>query len=136
MTLKISAVLIMLLLMSNVVVTAFAQDGRQLVQEGRSDWTKRTALVIGNSTYQTSPLTNPANDATDMAAALRELDFEVISGVNQSRADIVRLIRQFGERLKARGGVGLFYYAGHGVQVSGRNYLIPTDAAIDRKSVV
>ncbi len=96
----------------------------------------RTALVIGNSTYQTSPLTNPANDATDMAAALKDLNFEVISGVNQNRAEMIRLIRQFGERLKARGGVGLFYYAGHGVQVEGRNYLVPTDAAIRSENEV
>lgn len=97
---------------------------------------KRTALVIGNSTYVTSPLTNPANDAADMAVALKELDFEVISGVNQSRAAMIRLVRQFGERLKARGGVGLFYYAGHGVQVEGRNFLVPTDAAIRSENEV
>lgn len=97
---------------------------------------KRTALVIGNSAYASSPLTNPANDATDVAAALKDLDFEVISGVNQSRVDMIRLVRQFGERLKLRGGVGLFYYAGHGVQVDGRNYLIPVDASIRSENEV
>jgi formylglycine-generating enzyme required for sulfatase activity len=118
-----------------------AQDTRQLERDkssttGNKSVEKRTALVIGNSTYKTSPLTNPANDATDMAAALKALDFEVISGVNQSRAEMVRLIRQFGERLKANGGVGLFYYAGHGVQVEGRNYLIPVDASIRSENEV
>jgi hypothetical protein len=85
-----------------------AQDNRSLERESStvpSD--KRLALVIGNSNYVTSPLANPANDAADMAAALRALDFTVISGVNQSRADMIRLVRQFGEQLKARGGVGL-----------------------------
>ena len=74
--------------------------------------------------------TDTGDQVKDMATALKELDFEVISGVNQSRSDIIRLIRRFGERLMTRGGVGLFYYAGHGVQVDGRNYLIPTDASI------
>jgi formylglycine-generating enzyme required for sulfatase activity len=118
-----------------------AQDTRQLQREKSStsdnkSVEKRTALVIGNSNYATSPLTNPANDATDMAAALKTLDFEVISGVNLSRAEMIRLVRQFGERLKANGGVGLFYYAGHGVQVEGRNYLIPVDAQIRSENEV
>ena len=118
-----------------------AQDSRQLQREKSSTTDnksneKRTALVIGNSAYATSPLANPANDATDMTEALKSLNFEVISGVNQSRAEMVRAIRQFGERLKANGGVGLFYYAGHGVQVEGRNYLIPVDAAIRAENEV
>ena len=97
----------------------------------------RTALVIGNSAYRhTSPLANPSNDASDMAAMLKGLDFEVISGVDSSRAEMDRLIREFGKRLRERGGMGLFYYAGHGVQVEGRNYLIPVDADIRAENEV
>lgn len=114
-----------------------AQETRELKRESSKVATeKRTALIIGNSAYSTSPLTNPANDANDMAATLKSLDFEVISGVNQSRAEMIRTVRHFGERLKANGGVGLFYYAGHGVQVAGRNYLIPVDASIRSENEV
>src|SRR5687768_2818309 len=87
-----------------------AQERSIELQREKSTTAKenRTALVIGNSTYKTSPLNNPANDAADMAATLKSLDFEVISGVNQSRAEMIKLVWQFGERLKTRGGVGLF----------------------------
>lgn len=111
-----------LVVFSFSVLSPFAaagQDTRQLerVNTGPAKLTaeKRTALVIGNYSYATSPLANPVNDATDMATALKELDFEVISGVDRSREDMIRLIRRFGDRLKDRGGVGLFYCAGHGI---------------------
>lgn len=92
---------------------------------------KRVALVIGNGAYaHTEKLDNPVNDATDVAAALKDLGFEVFSGTNQSKRQMETLMRQFGERLAAAGGVGLFYYAGHGIQSGGRNYLIPVDAQI------
>ncbi|MEP6707050.1 MAG: caspase family protein, partial [Pyrinomonadaceae bacterium] len=75
--------------------------------------------------YTNAPrLKNPPNDARDMAATLKALGFEVSSGINVSQRDMKRLIREFGQKLKA-GGNGLFYYAGHGVQSKGRNYLIP-----------
>ena len=92
----------------------------------------RTALVIGNAGYADAPLRNPLNDATDMAAKLRQLQFEVILEVDLDRPGLRRSIRQFESRLSKKGGVGLFYYAGHGVQVNGRNYLIPLDADIER----
>jgi tetratricopeptide (TPR) repeat protein len=98
---------------------------------------KRLALVIGNGSYQKArSLANPANDATDVAAALSGLGFEVISGTNLSLKQMNDKVREFGDRLKAGGGVGLFYYAGHGIQVSGRNYLIPVDADIPREDEV
>ncbi len=92
---------------------------------------KRLALVIGNGAYQhTVSLPNPTNDATDIATALKDLSFEVLLGTNQSLPQMRRLIREFGAKLRQNGGVGLFYYAGHGVQVGGRNFLIPVDADI------
>lgn len=103
---------------------------RALVQEEVSVNEKRLALVIGNSDYQnTGKLPNAANDATDIAAALRDLGFEVIVRVNQDKRGMEKSISDFGERLK-QVGVGVVFYAGHGVQYNGRNYLVPVDAVI------
>jgi hypothetical protein len=85
---------------------------------------KRVALVIGNSNYQRSPLANPSQDAIDMSKALKNLDFEVDSFTNLDRVQMRQAIRDFGEKLK-HADVGLFYYAGHGIQIKGRNYLVP-----------
>ena len=94
----------------------------------------RVALVIGNAGYKTMPLTNPINDARAVSDALSKLGFKVISVNNASQKQMFEAVRQFGDGLK--GGVGLFYYAGHGVQVKGRNFLIPVDAAIEREDEV
>ena len=130
----ITALLINLLVFSSL---ALAQDGRQLTQEkGTVNSDKRIALVIGNAAYtKAKPLANPANDATDMAAALKLLGFEVISGTNQNKRQMETLIRDFGSKL-ASGGIGLFYYAGHGLQVNGENYLVPIDADIPQEDEV
>ncbi len=88
---------------------------------------QRVALVIGNGRYATSPLANPVNDAKSIAAVLRKLDFEVVLATNADQEDMENAIRAFGKKLK-KGGVGLFYYAGHGVQVENTNYLIPIAA--------
>lgn len=107
---------------------------RQLVQNTATQ--KRIALVIGNGAYTSAPpLKNPPNDARDMAATLRALGFDVTNGINVSQRDMKRLIREFGQKLRA-GGSGLFFYAGHGVQSSGRNYLIPVDADIQSEAEV
>ena len=89
----------------------------------------RVALVIGNSDYKTAPLKNPVNDARAMASALRNLGFEVLTGENVSRKAMLQRLREFRDKL-GPDSVGLFYYAGHGIQVKGQNYLIPTDAAV------
>jgi peptidoglycan hydrolase-like protein with peptidoglycan-binding domain len=96
----------------------------------RAETESRVALVIGNGAYKHAPaLTNPVNDATGMTEALRGLGFKVISAVNADRNEMVRAISEFRRTMRA-GGVGLFYYAGHGIQVSGKNYLLPVDAEI------
>lgn len=115
-----------------------AQQDRQLVQTGSPNQTanKRIALVIGNGAYASAPpLKNPPNDARDVAAALKALGFDVTSGANVNQRDMKRMIREFGLKLKG-GGSGLFYYAGHGVQSKGRNYLIPVDANIQSEAEV
>ncbi len=96
---------------------------------------QRVALVIGNSTYKNSPLRNPANDAADVAKALQGLGFQVTLKQNQSRDTMGQAIREFGNKLK-RGGTGLFYYAGHGMQVKGKNFLLPVDADIQSEDEV
>ena len=89
----------------------------------------RFALMIGNGDYDFSPLKNPANDTKAMAGILHKLGFSVIEKYNLSQKEIKRAIDHFGKQLKD-GGVGLFYYAGHGIQVQGQNYMIPVGANI------
>lgn len=96
----------------------------------------RMALVVGNSEYATARLTNPRADAELMAASLSSVGFTVTT-VLDARLDTMRgAVVEFGRRLRASGAVGLFYYAGHGVQVDGENYLIPVDADISDASEV
>jgi uncharacterized caspase-like protein len=96
---------------------------------------KRIAMVIGNSDYEKSKLKNPVNDARSMARLLRRLDFDVDLVENGSRRDMVSEMNAFGRKL-GQVDVGLFYYAGHGIQVKGRNYLIPTDAVLETEGDV
>jgi hypothetical protein len=123
---------------ASVRATAQQDPNRQLVrtEATRSTNARRVALIIGNGAYTDAPgLKNPPNDARDMAAMLRTLGFDVTSGVNLNQRDMKKLIREFGVKLKG-GGSGLFYYAGHGVQSKGRNYLIPVDANIQSEAEV
>lgn len=114
-----------------------AQQNRQLVQEDSSSKAEsRTALVIGNGSYADSPLKNPPNDATDVAQALKTLGFEVLSFTNLDQNAMKKAIREFGAKLRSKGGVGLFYYAGHGVQAKGKNYLIPVGATVNTEEEV
>jgi len=112
---------------------AFAPAAAALAQSGNDE--QRLALIIGNAKYPKQGLKNPANDAKAMASTLRKLGFEVIERVDAGKKSMEDAILEFGEKLKA-GGVGLFYYAGHGVQVRGQNYLIPIDAALPSEASV
>jgi hypothetical protein len=93
----------------------------------------RVALVIGNSSYQDSPLKNPVNDARDIGQLLKRLGFDVILELDADRKKIITSIKSFGKKLQ-NADVGLFYFAGHGVQVKGINYLIPVNATINAES--
>jgi uncharacterized caspase-like protein len=96
---------------------------------------RRVALVIGNSSYKTSPLKNPVRDARAISKVLAATGFKVTVIEDASLTTMRRAIRAFGDDLMG-GGVGLFYYAGHGMQVRGKNYLIPTNADIEREDEV
>ena len=83
----------------------------------------RHALVIGNSAYtQTAPLRNPVNDAKSMTSSLQALGFTVTTLTDSNQRAMDQAIRKFGKTLRNQGGVGLFYYAGHGMQVDGENF--------------
>jgi len=96
-------------------------------------YTNRYALVIGNSNYKESPLRNPANDAKIMAAELSRLKFEVMLYTNVDKVRMKEAIRAFGDKIAKNKGVALFYYAGHGLQSNGVNYLVPLNATIERE---
>ncbi len=96
---------------------------------------RRLALVIGNAAYPTAGLKNPVNDATDIAAALRSMGFEVINALNADRRKMNEAIDDFGSRLK-KYDLGFFFYAGHGLQIKGENYLVPIDAKIQSQGEV
>ncbi len=88
---------------------------------------KRIALVIGNARYAAMPLANPENDARLISANLRKLGFEVNEQLNLNVREFRRVLREFARRLQQEDSIAVLYYAGHGVQIDGRNYLLPTD---------
>ena len=90
----------------------------------------RVALVIGNAAYAAAPLVNPANDAKAMSDALRGMGFTVIESRDASKAQMERALSQARDALKGKGGVGMLYYAGHGLQLDWHNYMVPVDAKL------
>ena len=90
----------------------------------------RVALVIGNSSYtEVTPLRNPQNDANALAQSLEDLDFKVVLGIDLDHRGFIKKIKEF-SKVSAGADVALFFYAGHGLQVDGSNFLLPVDAAI------
>ncbi len=94
----------------------------------------RMALVIGNSAYKNSPLVNPANDATLMTGTLKTAGFKVTKLIDADQKTMKRALLKFSRNLRETGAVGLFYFAGHAVQVRNKNYLIPLGANIRDES--
>ena len=108
------------------------QTSPSLVTPLPTDSRRRVALVIGNGKYQfAAPLPNPPNDAADIALALRKLGFDVVEGRDLDRPGMDNAIRQFSRKLDGA-DIALFFYAGHGLQVNGKNYLVPIDAKLER----
>ncbi len=96
----------------------------------------RVALVIGNGEYATARLANPKNDAELMARTLKSVGFEVIKYTDANMQTMRQAFTDFARRLRQPDAVGVFYYAGHGVQVAGQNYLIPIGADITAEGEV
>ena len=96
---------------------------------------ERHALVIGNAAYAAPEpaLRNPVNDAREIAAALKSVGFEVRLALDADHAAMRRAIRAFEDTLRQKGGVAFFYFAGHGLQLEGRNYLVPIGARLERE---
>lgn len=94
-------------------------------QIGISDWQRQISC---------RPPKNPVNDARDIAKLLEKSDFNVSLLLDASYHDMENAVQSFGKHLKRNGGVGLFYFAGHGLQVNGRNYLIPVDTNLTTES--
>jgi uncharacterized caspase-like protein len=114
---------------------AVTQPGAATTQPGAVS-TRGLALVLGNAAYaKVKPLANPVNDARDIGAALKALGWEVISLTDASLPAMRQAVRDFGSRLDDR-TPGLFYYAGHGIQVAGTNYLVPVDADLKLQAEV
>jgi len=115
----------LLLLMFCAITLTFTQTGE-----------KKIALVIGNANYQHGgKLKNPVNDANLMAKTLQDKGFTVIKKTDASLAEMQIATEDFNQKIKNY-DVALFYYAGHGVQVDGNNYLVPVDADLDSKGMV
>jgi tetratricopeptide (TPR) repeat protein len=140
-----SSMLMGILIMAQVAYfcDVSAQQGkqsRQLTQPENNPTEKssekRVALVIGNANYKIKPLTNPGNDAEEMSKTLKSLGFDVVEGKDLTLNEMKQKITEFGGKLANSKGVGLFYYAGHGVQVNGINYLIPIDLSSLRENSI
>ena len=101
-----------------------------------ADERTRQALIIGNSKYQkVKRLKNPVNDAMLMNEALREVGFQTTLVTDSSRREMKEAMHEFAKNLNSN-SIGLFYYAGHGLEVNGRNYLVPVDASIGSEADV
>ena len=112
-----------------------AQDDRRIRLGGAAGAPARHALVIGNSAYQVGRLANPVPDAQAMAAVLGELGFAVDFVPDATRKQMRQAVRRLREQLRGD-DIGLFYFAGHGVQVAGENYLVPVGAEMSREEDV
>jgi formylglycine-generating enzyme required for sulfatase activity len=93
----------------------------------------RVALVIGNSDYRSAPLDNPANDASDLAAALEKQGFNVLVRENVGERGLKEAVDVFAKHLQ-KGGIGLFFFAGHGIQLKDQNFLLPVDVGFDNEA--
>ena len=126
--------LLLVLLLPMVLGAGDVRDlGPAVYQQMQTE--ARVALVIGNGAYPTGRLANPPNDAMAIASALRAQGFQVSLVTDASKLRMEEAIIDFGRSLK-NGGVGLFFYAGHGLQHQGRNYLVPLDAKLSDEAYI
>jgi hypothetical protein len=122
-----------LVLMCACALLLLVGGGLAAAAEGQPP-SRRVALVIGNGAYEhASSLPNPPKDARDMAAKLTEMGYEVVLGIDLTMKDFGQTLRKFSRQVEGA-DVGLLFYAGHGLQVDGANYLIPVDAQLETNS--
>jgi hypothetical protein len=108
-------------------------EKRAAQASGKSGMLRRVALVLGNDAYgHAGRLKNAVNDADDISQILTRLGFTVIKGTDRSKRETEELLQGFVDRLD-RSDVALFYYSGHGLQINGRNYVVPVDAKIEKE---
>ena len=118
-------------LLAVVLTMLFAAVSSPVRADSTSAVSERMALVIGNSAYPKAPLVNPANDARAMAALLRQAGFNVSEASDTSQAQLSEAVAKFGQAIKdPKVKFGLFYYAGHGLQLEWKNYLVPVSADV------
>ncbi|MCK5710693.1 MAG: caspase family protein, partial [Deltaproteobacteria bacterium] len=117
---KKSVIAILLLIFA---ISTFAQQNRGFIKV-RKEAKDHVALIIGNSAYPDMPLTNPKNDANAVASAFEEMGFIVEKVLDADKEQMAMAIARFSNNLQTA-SVAVFYYAGHGMQVDGENYLIP-----------
>lgn len=123
------------LLISTLYFIAYADDRAVKIVDNSKNVEQRVALVIGNSDYRgvLSKLSNTINDAKSIKNILEQRGFEVIYSEDTTKKNMKKSLNQFYNAIK-KGGVGMFYFSGHGIEVDGQNYLIPIDAKIEAKS--
>ncbi|OAD19016.1 peptidase C14 caspase catalytic subunit p20 [Candidatus Thiomargarita nelsonii] len=125
-----TAILVVALLILMRVILApdeVSDRGTPMRFEPKKSSQAQLALVIGNNNYEYGPLTNPVNDAKAIAQTLTEKGFKVDLKTNLTFGEMGQAIQAFEKRLTANKGVGVFYFSGHGAQIKGENYLIPTN---------
>lgn len=113
-----------------IIINTFSFAADRAIQIHQMKTEQRVALLIGNADYKSDPLRNPINDVRAMDSMLTSLGFDIIKVENATQREMDEAISQFGKKI-SNSGVGLFYYAGHGIQVSGENYLVPVGANIE-----
>jgi formylglycine-generating enzyme required for sulfatase activity len=128
-TLALATVLVVSGCLLGPLLSSAQQQRGQIIQRKAP---QRTALVIGNSNYEQGPLRNPVNDARAIGNTLKDLGFDVTLLLDQNLRQMEEGIRIFGQKIRD-GGIGLFYFAGHGVQVDGVNYLAPVGARVEKE---
>jgi uncharacterized caspase-like protein len=119
------------------VATQYVASPNAAVSSALTGAEQRVALVIGNSGYQNAPaLANAARDAQSMAQFLNSAGFEVVAATDVTQNEMIEVVQNFSSRIAAHGSntVAMIYYAGHGVQLEGENYLIPIDAKVSTES--
>lgn len=125
-----------LLLLSILLMSVTSAANKPIPQAPINTHSKRVALVIGNSRYNLGNLKNPENDAQAVRKALTALGFEVDYFTNLDQKSMVQQVFDFFHHKASKSELRLIYYAGHGVQFEGRNYLIPTDANLGLPSEI